>query len=89
MREETRLADTWLAADEQVPWRSLLSGLECVRQLLQGSGAADQARTSTPAAAVRAGADYLVIGRPILEAKDRIAAVQRILAEMNEPQEAA
>jgi orotidine-5'-phosphate decarboxylase len=54
-----------------------------------GSGAADQARTSTPAAAVRAGADYLVIGRPILEAQDRVAAVQRILAEMNEPQEAA
>jgi len=55
----------------------------------EGSGSADQARTSTPGAAVRAGSDYLVIGRPILEAENRRAAVERILAEMSAPQEAA
>lgn len=54
----------------------------------EGSGAGDQARTSTPAAAVRAGADYLVIGRPILEADDPGEAVDRILAEMSAPEEA-
>jgi orotidine-5'-phosphate decarboxylase len=53
-----------------------------------GSGAGDQARTSSPAAAVRAGADYLVIGRPILKADDPADAVQSIVASMSEPQEA-
>lgn len=41
----------------------------------------DQARTSTPAAAVRAGADYLVVGRPITAAADPVAAARAILAE--------
>jgi orotidine-5'-phosphate decarboxylase len=54
----------------------------------EGSGAGDQARTSSPGAAVRAGADYLVIGRPILEADDPVAATERIIAEMRQPQEA-
>jgi orotidine-5'-phosphate decarboxylase len=47
-----------------------------------GESAADQARTSTPAAAVRAGADFLVIGRPIIEAGDRVDVVERIVAEV-------
>lgn len=34
----------------------------------EGSDAADQRRTTTPAAAVAAGADYIVVGRPITEA---------------------
>jgi len=37
---------------------------------------------TTPSAALRAGADYLVIGRPITGAKDPLAAVQTILAEL-------
>ena len=48
----------------------------------EAASAGDQARTSTPAAAVRAGADYLVVGRPVLEADDRAVAVAQILAEM-------
>ena len=40
----------------------------------------DQARTATPAAAVRAGADYLVVGRPITAAPDPVAAARAILA---------
>ncbi|MFO1324248.1 MAG: orotidine-5'-phosphate decarboxylase [Burkholderiales bacterium] len=38
----------------------------------------DQARIVTPDAAVRAGADYLVIGRPITHAADPVAALARI-----------
>ena len=33
-----------------------------------GSDAGDQRRTTTPAAAIAAGADYIVVGRPITEA---------------------
>lgn len=42
----------------------------------------DQARIATPAAAVQAGADYIVVGRPILEAPDPAAAAAAIVAEM-------
>lgn len=47
-----------------------------------GSGRSDQARIATPAAAVRAGANYLVVGRPILQARNPVRTVERILAEM-------
>jgi orotidine-5'-phosphate decarboxylase len=43
----------------------------------------DQARSATPAAAARAGADYLVIGRPIVRAPDRRAALESIRAELD------
>jgi orotidine-5'-phosphate decarboxylase len=42
----------------------------------------DQVRTMTPAAAIRAGADYLVVGRPIRDAADPLAAAQAIQAEI-------
>jgi orotidine-5'-phosphate decarboxylase len=42
----------------------------------------DQRRVMTPGEAVSAGADYLVIGRPVLEAKDRLEAVKKILGEV-------
>jgi orotidine-5'-phosphate decarboxylase len=42
----------------------------------------DQARVATPAEAIRAGADYLVIGRPITGAPDPTAAAQSILEEI-------
>jgi orotidine-5'-phosphate decarboxylase len=48
----------------------------------QGSAAGDQKRALTPAAAIAAGADYLVVGRPILEARDPKAAVETIVAEI-------
>ncbi|MGD2098749.1 MAG: orotidine-5'-phosphate decarboxylase [Desulfobacterales bacterium] len=43
----------------------------------------DQRRITTPAEAVRAGADYLVIGRPIRDAKDPVKAAERIAAEID------
>ncbi len=43
----------------------------------------DQKRTLSPREAITAGADYLVIGRPIREAKDPIEAVQRIIEDIS------
>ncbi|MCA1637275.1 MAG: orotidine 5'-phosphate decarboxylase [Acidobacteria bacterium] len=42
----------------------------------------DQKRVMTPKDAVQAGSDYLVIGRPILQATDKILAVREILEEI-------
>jgi orotidine-5'-phosphate decarboxylase len=42
----------------------------------------DQQRVMTPAGAIAASVDYLVVGRPILEADDPVAAARRIVAEM-------
>ncbi|MCL4522460.1 MAG: orotidine-5'-phosphate decarboxylase [Acidobacteria bacterium] len=47
------------------------------------SAADDQSRIATPAEAIRAGADYLVVGRPITQAKDPRAAAREILAEIS------
>lgn len=42
----------------------------------------DQKRTLTPKEAISAGANYLVIGRPIKEAKDPLEAVQKIIEDI-------
>jgi orotidine-5'-phosphate decarboxylase len=47
-----------------------------------GTSAGDQKRIATPQSAVEAGADYLVVGRPIVQAPDPVAAARAILAEM-------
>jgi len=47
-----------------------------------GSVAGDQKRIMTPAKAIAAGADYLVVGRPIVEATDPKAAADAIVAEI-------
>lgn len=43
----------------------------------------DQVRVDTPTEAINAGVDYLVIGRPITDAPDKIAAVNLIIDEIN------
>lgn len=48
-----------------------------------GSAHGDQKRVTTPAQAVAAGSDYLVVGRPIVEAHDAFAAARAILDEMS------
>lgn len=48
-----------------------------------GADAGDQSRIMTPARAILAGADYLVIGRPITQAADPLAALRSIQAEIN------
>ena len=44
----------------------------------------DQKRMTTPAEAIRAGSDYLVIGRPIIDAADPVEAVWKVVAEIEE-----
>ena len=47
-----------------------------------GSATGDQKRIMTPAKAIKAGADYLVVGRPVVEAGDPKAAADQIVAEI-------
>lgn len=52
-----------------------------VRQI--GTAAQDQRRIASPTMAIAAGADYLVIGRPVVLAKDPRAVVKQILKEIS------
>jgi orotidine-5'-phosphate decarboxylase len=47
-----------------------------------GVPAADQKRTMTPAAAIATGADYLVVGRPVMQARNPRDAAEAIIAEI-------
>jgi orotidine-5'-phosphate decarboxylase len=47
-----------------------------------GAADGDQKRVATPAAAIGAGADYLVVGRPVIAASDPKAAAAAIVAEI-------
>ena len=47
-----------------------------------GAAMGDQKRVATPAAAIAAGADYLVIGRPVIAADNPKAAAEAIIAEI-------
>ena len=48
----------------------------------QGSDRGDQKRVATPAEATRAGADHIVVGRPVWAAEDPRAAARNILADL-------
>lgn len=48
----------------------------------KGSGAQDQQRVATPREAIDCGSDYLVVGRPIVQAANPLAAAKKILEDM-------
>ena len=48
----------------------------------QGKGQDDQRRVMTPVEAIRMGADYIVVGRPIVAARDPLRAASEIVSEM-------
>ncbi|WP_018182246.1 orotidine-5'-phosphate decarboxylase [Kaistia granuli] len=60
------------------------AGMAIVTPGIRPAGAmvGDQKRIATPAAAIRAGADHLVVARPIIEAADPKAAAKAILSEI-------
>jgi orotidine-5'-phosphate decarboxylase len=73
------------SAEEAASIRSNIGrGMALVTPGIRPAGAAtgDQKRVMTPAKAIAAGADYLVVGRPILEAPDPNAAADAIVAEI-------
>ena len=51
---------------------------------LPDQAADDQVRVATPATAIKAGANYIVVGRPILKSPDPVAAVQMINASIHD-----
>jgi orotidine-5'-phosphate decarboxylase len=73
------------SAEEAANLRSIVGqGMVLVTPGIRPPGAAagDQKRVMTPAAAIKAGADYLVVGRPIIAAADPKAAAEAIVADI-------
>jgi orotidine-5'-phosphate decarboxylase len=78
------VSSAWEARDLKAAFRDRLA-LVCpgIRpKSEQGVAGDDQARTATPGDALRAGADYIVVGRPIIRARDPSAAARAIIGEM-------
>ena len=55
-----------------------------IRGASAGTERNDQSRTMGPAEAIRAGASYIVVGRPIIAAQDPRAAAAAIVEELNQ-----
>lgn len=75
------------SAEEAVALRSIAGpGMVLVTPGIRpaGSASGDQKRIMTPAHAIEAGADYLVIGRPVIAARDPRAAAEAIFAEIEQ-----
>ena len=72
------------SAEEAANLRPQVGSLALVTPGIRPAGAAvgDQKRIMTPARAIAAGADYLVVGRPVVEAADPKAAAEAIVAEI-------
>jgi orotidine-5'-phosphate decarboxylase len=72
------------AAEAATLRRTVGAEMVIVTPGIRPSGAAigDQKRVATPAEAIRGGADYLVVGRPVAQAPDPRAAAEAIVAEI-------
>lgn len=84
MAQEAGIPGLVASAEEVGTLRGLYPRATLVIPGIRPAGAAvgDQKRTATPAAALAAGASYLVIGRPITQAPNPLAAARAILDEM-------
>jgi orotidine-5'-phosphate decarboxylase len=75
-----------LSPQEVAPIRALVGPqMALVTPGVRPAGAAlgDQKRVMTPGEAIAAGADHLVVGRPVTQAPDPRAAAERIVAEIS------
>ena len=72
------------SADEASTLRLMVGGMVLVTPGIRPAGIAsgDQKRVTTPAQAVAVGADYLVVGRPVIESADPRAMAEAIVAEI-------
>jgi orotidine-5'-phosphate decarboxylase len=73
------------SAEEAANIRTIVGGgMALVTPGIRPAGAdpGDQKRVMTPSAAIKAGADYLVVGRPVVTAPDPKAAADAIVAEI-------
>jgi orotidine-5'-phosphate decarboxylase len=85
LAQENGLDGVVCSAHEAAALRAVCGGkFKLVTPGIRPAGAAlnDQARVMTPEAAIAAGADYLVIGRPITGAADPLAALDAINASI-------
>ena len=67
----------WVRKSLEPPFLIVTPGIRPV-----GAAKGDQRRVATPADAVAAGADYLVVGRPVTQARDPVAALDALRAEV-------
>jgi orotidine-5'-phosphate decarboxylase len=74
-----------LSAEEAQAMRAAHPRLTLVTPGIRPAGAeaSDQKRVMTPAAAIRSGADHIVVGRPILQAADPKAEAEAVIAEID------
>jgi orotidine-5'-phosphate decarboxylase len=84
MAFEARIDGFVCSPEEAASLRSALPGAILVTPGIRPAGAAigDQKRIATPADALAAGVNYLVVGRPITQANNPAEAASAILAEM-------
>jgi orotidine-5'-phosphate decarboxylase len=77
-----------VASPREIPWIREACGADfsviCPGIRPAKTDLGDQKRVMTPGEAIRAGADYLVIGRPIIQNRDPVKAFRAALREMKE-----
>lgn len=86
LAQQSRMDGVVCSAQEVVELRKLLSeNFDLVTPGIrpQGSAAGDQKRVMTPREAIQSGSNYLVIGRPITQARDPQRALNTIFDEIN------